>query len=95
MEQVACEMILILKDLCATKVGGEGGVLTEVLAEVLLERREGGMSMFQRLAGVDARLWKEARKGLAELYVMLLGVSQEVRREMSKSAEIGLGEYVA
>lgn len=86
-EEVAGELIKFLKDLCSVKVRGEGGVLTEVVAKVLLERGVGGtrmMSRFQRLVGVDARLWKEARKGLAEIYVMLLGVSPEVKKEVSK-----------
>ncbi|KAK4704824.1 hypothetical protein P7C70_g1383, partial [Phenoliferia sp. Uapishka_3] len=83
-EQVAGELVCYMKDLCATKVGGQGGVLSEVLAAVLLERPGGkGMSRFQKLACVDARLWKEARKDLAEVYVTLLGVSAEVKMDLS------------
>ena len=85
-EQVTGELVAFIKDLCAAKVGGEGGVFTEVLANVLLERvGTRGLSRFQRLVGVDARLWKEARKGLAEVYVTLLGVSQAVKTELSAS----------
>jgi E3 ubiquitin-protein ligase UBR1 len=83
-EQIAAEIVVFLKDLCATKVEGEGGILTEVLAKVLLQRGGArGMSRFQRLVGVDARLWKEPRKGLAELYVTLLGVSSQVKTDLS------------
>ena len=85
-EQVTGELVAFIKDLCAAKVGGEGGVFTEVLANVLLGRvGTRGLSRFQRLVGVDARLWKEARKGLAEVYVTLLGVSQAVKTELSAS----------
>jgi E3 ubiquitin-protein ligase UBR1 len=85
-EQVAGELVAFMKDLCAATVGGEGGVLSEVLANVLLERYgASGMSRFQKLVGVDARLWKEARKELAEVYVTLLGVSQAAKMELSES----------
>lgn len=87
-EEVAGLGIGWLRDLCACEIGGEGGVLMEVVAKVMLERGEGGngneLSRFQRLVGVDARLWKEARKGLVEIYVMLLGVSAEVKKEISE-----------
>ncbi|KAM0748688.1 hypothetical protein T439DRAFT_316609 [Meredithblackwellia eburnea MCA 4105] len=84
-EQVAGELVVFFKDLCAAKVGGQGGVLSEVLAQVLVERTGGpdSKSRFQRLVDVDSRLWKEARKGLAEVYVILLGVSQTIKMEIS------------
>lgn len=85
-EQVAGEIICFMKDLCAVKVEGEGGVLTEVLAKVLLKRGGvRGMSRFQRLIGVDSRMWKAPRKRLAELYVTLLGVSPQVKTDLSES----------
>lgn len=91
-EMVVGELIGVMRDLCAVKVNGEGGVLSEVLARVLLERCGGGVggsdgvegeSRFQKLVKSDAKLWKEARKGLAEVFVTLLGVSAEVKMEIS------------
>ncbi|KAI5477954.1 hypothetical protein MNV49_005746 [Pseudohyphozyma bogoriensis] len=78
-EAVAGEVVGVLRDLSGAKVGFGG-----VVAEVLLERddAEDGVSRFQRLVGVDERLWKEARKGLAELYVLLIGADKDIRNEL-------------
>ena len=82
-EQICGELIEFMKEICEAKVGGQGGILTEVLAKVMLERGAGGTSRFQRLVGVDSRLWKVARTSLAEVYVILLGVSAEAKTELS------------
>ena len=86
-EQISGELIEFMKELCEAKVGGQGGILTEVLAKVMLESSESdeGLSRFQRLVGVDSRLWKVARTSLAEVYVILLGVSPQVKTELSQS----------
>lgn len=84
-EQVAGELVPFMKDLCTAKINEDSGTLMEVVAEVLLgEYGQSGLSRFQKLVGVDSRLWKAARKGLTELYVMLLGVNQTVKVAMSE-----------
>lgn len=91
-EQVAGEIVKFLRDIAAARVNGEGGVLAGVLAKVLLEAAEPrGPSRFQRLVGVDSRLWKEPRVGLAELYVALLMVSKDVKTELSTSRPLVVG----
>ena len=92
-EQVAGEMIAVMKDLCGAKVGGEGGVFGEILAGVLLERVGAPqVSRFQKLLEMDLKLWKEARRGLAETFVTLLGVNAQVKLTISKSVAIDGGD---
>ncbi|ORY89075.1 hypothetical protein BCR35DRAFT_300874 [Leucosporidium creatinivorum] len=89
-EGVVGELVGVLRDLCDVRVGEEGGVLSEVVSSVLLGpwrgaggEQEAPTSRFQKLVQSDAKLWKEARKGLAEVFVTLLGVSAEVKMELS------------
>lgn len=88
-EGVVGELVGVLRDLCDVRVGEEGGVLSQVVSEVLLAPWNGGeqaapASRFQKLLQSDAKLWKEARKGLAEVFVTLLGVSAEVKMDLSE-----------
>ncbi|KAM0790845.1 hypothetical protein ACM66B_004689 [Microbotryomycetes sp. NB124-2] len=82
-EHVAGEIVSFMRDLCSVNIGGEGGLVAEVLVEVLLEKAHDGISRFQRLLCVDERLWKRARKELAELFVVLLGVSPAAKVNFS------------
>lgn len=76
-EDVCGEVVGWLNDISAWNEG----VLREGVVKVMLERGEGG-SRFQKLIGVEGKLWKRARKELIELWVGLIGVSSEVRREL-------------
>ncbi|KAK4050844.1 E3 ubiquitin-protein ligase ubr1 [Microbotryomycetes sp. JL201] len=82
-EHVAGEIVSFMRDLCSANIGGEGGLIAEVLVGVLLEKSPDGLSRFQRLLGADERLWKKARKDLAELFVVLLGVSHAAKVNFS------------
>ncbi|KAK4050728.1 E3 ubiquitin-protein ligase ubr1 [Microbotryomycetes sp. JL221] len=82
-EHVAGELVTLMRDLCTVNLGEEGGLVSEVLVEVLLEKAPDGLSRFQKLLTVDERLWKKARKDLAELFVVLLGVSHEAKVNFS------------
>ncbi|SCZ89359.1 BZ3500_MvSof-1268-A1-R1_Chr1-1g01130 [Microbotryum saponariae] len=81
-EQVVGEVIHMLRDLANVDVGGKGNVLTETMAKILLapypSGEKGGISStttrFQKLLQADSKLWKDARKNLAEFYVVLLGI---------------------
>lgn len=84
LEQVACQIIHFIKGMCAINVFGQSGKVTPIVAKVLLYRPgTSRMSRFQRLIRVDARLWKEARKGLAEIYVTLMAVNPQVKTNLS------------
>lgn len=91
-EEVAGRVIDWVKGLMGLRIGGIRGGLREVVAKVWLEvnrEREGGggsSSLFERLARVEERLWKECRKGIQEINVGLLSVSYEIKQRLSKNA---------
>ncbi|GAA6028962.1 hypothetical protein JCM8097_001527 [Rhodosporidiobolus ruineniae] len=91
-EQVAHFVVgRFARDLGKASFGGEPGGLADLVAEVWLERGEGGgggggkgRSRWMRLAAVEAGLWKSLRKEVQEGAVGLMGVSVEVRAEVGR-----------
>jgi len=86
-EELAGEIIKWIKGLMGMRVGGEEGGFREIVAKVWLEENNEGRggSVFERLARVEERLWKECRKGIQEINVGLLSVSYEIKQRLSKS----------
>ncbi|GJN92345.1 hypothetical protein Rhopal_005375-T1 [Rhodotorula paludigena] len=82
-EDVALEVVLCARDLLRARLAGESGALAETVAHVVLERAGDGRSRFMRWCAVEGRLWKAARKAGQELAVALVGVSSEVKMELS------------
>ncbi|GAA5937351.1 hypothetical protein JCM1841_006006 [Sporobolomyces salmonicolor] len=82
-ESVAGAGVRWLLDLTKARLAGEGGAMGEIVAHVMLERKEGGKSRFMRMAEIEQRLWKEARRAIQELCVALMSVGLEVKTELS------------